>query len=112
VGASPTNGSNFMNRAERRDIKEKLKQKRKLYFISRHEPFSVRNADVPIRPQYTDNPKVCSGPCCGNQRKFWGETLAEQKANQDYIQQLQEYEDFILHNLHESASAFDSDFPA
>lgn len=82
-----------MNRAERRSIREALKKRTKVYHCSRWSGFGnqpQRVGELPSQYRYIDTPTPCSCMCCGNQRKFFGETLPERKARQDFKEQLKD----------------------
>jgi hypothetical protein len=85
-------------RAERRHHYQRLKAKRKDYWINKNWTW-ISDEDMKIRIALTVNtPKRCSCDMCGNQRNaFWGSkknlTNQELKAEVDFDEQVDEYYD-------------------
>jgi hypothetical protein len=66
-------------RALRRHHLERLKRKRSKCHWGR-ELTDPKYIGIAV-----STPKTCSGPCCGNPRKWWGEkTIQERRIEQDY----------------------------
>jgi hypothetical protein len=87
--------SNRRNRAERRHQAERAKQKAKRRIAARwsHDPCE-RDAALDDEESVgieANTPHQCSGPCCGNQRKYWGPTHKELAAEADAQDQINDF---------------------
>jgi hypothetical protein len=70
-----------MNRSLRRHHKERLKNKRKFYWLGHEYPMTEKQLSM-----VSTTAQVCSSYCCGNRRKWNGElTVQERKHLQEEI---------------------------
>lgn len=65
-----------MKRALRRHHKDRLKKKRKHYWFGYEEPMNDKMLGM-----VSTTPHPCSGHCCGNPRKWFGELTIQEKRN-------------------------------
>ncbi len=68
----------MVTRAERRRQDERIKKRVRCYWVCRD--IGNRPTDDPGRiGAMARTPKPCSGPCCGNPRKWWGLPTAQER---------------------------------